>query len=167
MSISWLCRLWLVIYLKSPFHLFSKVDAKNTKKSVLTAVELFPFKIWQHWETSESWQPFPEKHKKNILGTASHGARPSVESARIISQKFLRKSKAKSLRKCPSNSAGQSPAFWVLGLNWTNFARTLRYGHSLEPFRNIPEQWSRKPGTNWVSFPESSPSWSGVLYLSV
>ena len=32
---------------------------------------------------------------------------------------------------------------------------------------NISEHGCRKPGTNWGSFPEWSPSWSGALSLSV
>ena len=37
------------------------------------------------WETNESWQPLQEKHKRNILGTASHETRPFIELTRIIS----------------------------------------------------------------------------------
>ena len=33
-------------------------------------------------------------------------------------------------------------------------------------FWNFPERWRRKPGTKRGSFPECSPSWNGVLYLS-
>ena len=60
-----------------------------------------------------------------------------------------------------------SPAFLSLFLNWTDFSGTRRYGRSPEPFRNIPEHWIRKSGTNRGSFPEWSPSWRGVLWLSV
>ena len=111
---------------------------KITNNSVLTTVEHFLFKRWQHWETSESWQPFQEKHNRNILGTACHETRPFLESARSTSHKFPRKLKAESLKSCPRISAGQSPAFWLLFPNWTNFSWTHRYGHSPEPFQEHP-----------------------------
>ena len=62
------------------------------KSSKLRSV--FPSKRWQLWETNESWQPFQEKHKRNILGTAGHETPPFLELTRIILHKFLRRLKA-------------------------------------------------------------------------
>ena len=66
-------------------------------------MSICPFTWWQHWETSKSWHPFQEKYKSNILGTASHGPRLFLELTRNISDKFLRKLRAESLRNCPRN----------------------------------------------------------------
>ena len=49
-------------------------------------------------------------------------------------------------KKCPKNSAGQSPESWVLCSNWTNFSWTHGYGQSPEPFR---EHSGIVPGTFW------------------
>ena len=68
-------------------------------------------------------------------------------------------------KNCPKNSWRQSPAFWVLFLNYTIFSWARKYGRSPEPFRDIPEHWLGKPRTNWGLFPEWSPYRSGVLCL--
>ena len=48
---------------------------------------------------------------------ASHGAQPFLERTRNLSHKFLMRLKAESLKNCPRNSAGPSPAFWVFCLD--------------------------------------------------
>ena len=65
---------------------------------------------------------------------------------RNISQKLLWRLKAESLENCSRSSARQSPAFWMLCLNWTNFSWTQRYGRTPEPFREHSETltWKTK-----------------------
>ena len=88
--ISWLSRLTLVIFEKSYSLFYSWVCYKSTKIiQSLILLSILPFKRWQRWETSESWQPFQEKHKRNIPGTASHRTRAFLELARSISHRFL------------------------------------------------------------------------------
>ena len=53
-------------------------------------LSMFPFRRWQRWETSKSWQLIQQKHKRNILGTASHGTCPFLELTRNITHSFLR-----------------------------------------------------------------------------
>ena len=66
--------------------------------------------------------------------TVSHRIHLIQKWLKNTSPRFLRRLKAESLEKCPRSSTGQSPAFWLLCLNFTNFSRTHRYGRTLEPF---------------------------------
>ena len=98
----------------------------------------FPFKRWQHWETNKSWQPFQEKNKRNILGTASHETLPFLDLTRNISQKLLKGLKAKSLKNCPRSLAGQSRAFALSKLDELLLNQQIRTHSGTVPgsFRN-------------------------------
>ena len=130
---------------------------KITNISVLTTVEHFPFKRWQHWETSESWQPFQKKTQLEHLRNGVSRTRLFLESAKSISHKFSRKLNAASLKSCPRISAGQSPAFWLLFPNWTIFSWTHRYGHSPEPFQEHPGTLTSKTENQLVIVPRIIP----------
>ena len=94
----------------------------------------FSLQKWQNWGTTD-WLPLQEKNRRNIIRKASHETRPLLRLTRNTSHRFLKRLKAKSLKNCPRNSAGQSLAFWLLSLNHTNFCWTHRYGDTREPFR--------------------------------
>ena len=117
------------------------------------------------WETGESWQPFQEKQKED---PTNGQPRSFLESTRNTSHKFLRTLGSMLLISCPGSSARQSSAFWGCSVHIrqispeTTDTDTLRNRSG-----NLPEHWRKKPGTNWGSFSEWSPSWSGLLWLSV
>ena len=77
---------------------------------------IFPVKGWQHWETNESWQLLQEKQEKNPRkGQSRNTSVPRINEENItqVSEEI----EGRVIENCPSSSAGQSPAFWVLCLN--------------------------------------------------
>ena len=127
---------------------------------------IFASKRWQHWETSESWQPLQEKHKMNFLRTASQQTRPLLEK-RKTSCKFLRALKAEPLKKNPRSSAGQSAAFWLLCLNQTELPLIQRYEQTPEPYRERSGLKTWKIRNQVGSFPGWSSFLGGTFSLSV
>ena len=65
------------------------------------------------------------------------------------------------------SSAGHSPAFWVLCLNWTNFSWTDRYGRTPQPSRERSGTQTLKIRNQMRIVPGWSSSWSGTLRLSI
>ena len=96
-----------------------------------------PFSAQQKARGGETIEKQRKEGKENQ--NLRHETRPFLELTRTISQKLLRRLKAESLENCSRSSAGQSPAFWVLCLSWTNFSWTHRYGRTPEPFREHSE----------------------------
>ena len=49
--------------------------------------------------SNDGWQPLQEKHKRNILGTASHGTRRFLELTRNISHNFFEEIEGRDSKK--------------------------------------------------------------------
>ena len=103
------------------------------------------------------------KHKRNILGTASHETLPFLKLTRNISYKFLRRLKAESQKTVPGVQQDRVPHFGC-----SVWSRRI----SLEPTDtdalrnrsgNIPEHKRGKPENEWGRLPDWASSWSRHL----
>ena len=72
------------------------------------------------------------KHPRN--GQSRNTSVPRINEEDITNH-FLKRLIAESLKNCPRSSTGLSPAFWVLCLSWWNFSWTHRYRRAPEAFR--------------------------------
>ena len=72
-----------------------------------------------------------EEHPRNDQSRNTSVPRIIEEYITYVSEEI----EGRSLENYPRSSAGQSPAFWVLCVNQTNFFWTHRYGRTPEPFR--------------------------------
>ena len=95
----------------------------------------FPFKNMSTLRNKRKLAAAAGETPEKILRTASHETRPFLEITRNILQTFLERLKAELPKNGPKSSVGQSPAFWVLWINQTNFSWTHRYERTPEPFR--------------------------------
>ena len=123
----------------------------------------FHSRKWQHWEI-RSWQPWQEKFKRNILGTASLETRPFLELMRTTWTRSLKRMEAGSLKNCPRTEFG----IWGVLSKLDDFLLNPQVRtQSWTVPGNIPEDRRGKRGTKWGSFPGWSSSWRRILRLSV
>ena len=160
---------------RAAFCRFLELSKKEKINQFSILLIFFPSKDGNIEKQAKVVSRYKEKHRRNILGTASHGTRPFLELMRKTSHTFLEKLRAESLTKLYQDFSRKISRIlgalsgldeFLLNPQLPTHSGTVpktSWNHS----GNIPEHERRTSWTNSGSFPERSLSWKGILSLCV